>query len=260
MVSRFLINRFAINPRSTTSTTKLEAYPVSGLETWWGHFQIPINKGNHKNRLLLKFKPKFTIFSLWQFIILFQHLGWPLCCESLSQQSHGSATAYAASHTWEEQIVKYIYKYKLNTNTNLTCQHKWKAGCLSSDPRQSLHTVWYDSSSSSQTITYQKPQKIPPITAFDVSRYNKSRSNLVGHLVKIGRRFIAAFCPPRKHYNLALPNSAQCMITTTVVKNQPEEEANACPTSVSVRSTSAHTLTIQFSLLRGKYVAYYWRQ
>jgi len=53
-------------------------------------------------------------------------------------------------------------------------------------------------------------------------------------LIKIGWRFKAAFCPPRKHHNLALPNS--------------EEEANACPTSVSVRSTSAHTLTIQFSL------------
>merc|ERR1712210_302995 len=34
--SCFLINRYAINPRSTTSTTKLEAYPVSGLETWAG--------------------------------------------------------------------------------------------------------------------------------------------------------------------------------------------------------------------------------
>lgn len=53
-------------------------------------------------------------------------------------------------------------------------------------------------------------------------------------LVKIGRRFKAALCPPRKHHNLALSNS--------------EEDANASPTSVSVRSTCAHTLTIQFSL------------
>jgi hypothetical protein len=53
-------------------------------------------------------------------------------------------------------------------------------------------------------------------------------------LVQIGRRFIAALGPPRKHHNLALPNS--------------EEETNACPALVSVRSASAHTLTIQFSL------------
>jgi len=53
-------------------------------------------------------------------------------------------------------------------------------------------------------------------------------------LVKIGRRFKTAFGSPRKHHNLALPNS--------------EEESDACAASVSVRSASSHTLTIQFSL------------
>ena len=55
---------------------------------------------------------------------------------------------------------------------------------------------------------------LPPFTRSFWYKKKADPALMIGNLVKIGRRFKAALCPPRKHHNLALSNSAQCTIIT----------------------------------------------
>ena len=43
---------------------------------------------------------------------------------------------------------------------------------------------------------------------FPIQTNKHEQKGFLSHLIKIGRRFEAPLCPPRKHHNLALPNSA----------------------------------------------------